>query len=328
MAQLNSEERILLEEMHRKQMSTRSIGRRLGRNHTVISRELKRNKDPTGRYVALLASEKTHRRRYGKKKSKLEQYSHLKTYIMNKLSLDHSPEQISGRLKRYECRFMGLTISHETIYRLIYSAEGRREKLFLHLRTKRPHRYLKCSKRKKKYLIPDRISIHERPMTITRKKEFGHWESDLQIFTKQKTCLSVEYERMSQLCRIHKTMNKSAEEKTVAILKSIDTLPLTAWKSITYDNGTENVQHTQLHEQFEIETYFCDGYASWQKGGVENMNKLIRQYFPRYTNLFHITDEAIEEVQEKLNNRPRKSLNYFTPNEFIQQFLPGGAFNT
>jgi len=321
MAQLKAEDLYLIEKLRESGLSGREIGRRMNKNHTVINREIARNKDPAGNYNMQDAFRKRHRRRLNKKHPKLESNLNLKMHVIDKLRQSHSPEQIAGRLRKYEYRKVGDTISHEVIYQFVYSPEGRQLKLHLCLRNKRPHRYKKGTRRVCKYMIPERVSIHQRPEHISLKKEFGHWETDLMIFSKQKPCLSVQYEKKGQLCRIHVVADKSAESNNEAIIKSIDTLPLTSFKSITYDNGTENVRHAILREQFDLDTYFCDGYKSWQKGGVENMNKLLREFLPRNIKLENLTEDDIYEIQEKINNRPRKGLGYLTPNEYVQQFI-------
>lgn len=135
----------------------------------------------------------------------------------------------------------------------------------------------------------------------------------------------MQYERKSMLVRLHLVMNRSAEETREAIMRSIESLPVELWKSLTFDNGGEGVCHVNLRRDFNLDTYFCDPFASWQKGGVENVNGLIRQYLPRTTNVSVLTDGDIHEVQERLNNRPRKSLDYLTPNEVIRE--QSGALN-
>jgi len=127
------------------------------------------------------------------------------------------------------------------------------------------------------------------------------------------------------LCRIHKLPNKTAKESEKAIVDSIESLPRGAWLTITRDNGTENAKHLDTLNNFNIQSYYCDPYCSWQKGGDENLNKLVRQYLPRETDMSKITDEDIYNIQEKLNNRPRKTLNYKTPNEVAAQFIKSGA---
>lgn len=233
---------------------------------------------------------------------------------------DWSPEQIAGRLKTNPPpNLKKKKICLETIYQYIYDGgtDYGGKPLYKYLRKKKLFRQKHYSRKPKKIMITDRISIHDRPEEINIKSEYGHWESD-SVSCKYRKPLSVQYMRKAMLLRISKLNNLKPESTNEAIIRTIDSLPLYLIKSITYDNGMENSKHYELKEEFDLETYFCDPYASWQKGGVENINGLIRQYLSRKTDLSTITDNDIYEIQEKLNNRPRKSLNYSTPNEIIQ----------
>lgn len=131
----------------------------------------------------------------------------------------------------------------------------------------------------------------------------------------------MQLERKSRLLRLHRVQNKSAEETLNALIKTAESVPRKIFHSITFDNGTEGVRHTKIKWEYGIDTFFCDPFASWQKGGVENANKLIRQYLPRKINLNQLTDRDIYDIQEKLNSRPRKCLNYQTPNEIINKVV-------
>ncbi len=146
------------------------------------------------------------------------------------------------------------------------------------------------------------------------------------IFSQQKGVLSVQVERLSRLARIHVCHNKTAEANNEALCQTIDTLPSYWFNSITYDNGSENVKHTELKECFDIETFFCDPYCSWQKGLVEHTNMLLRQYLPRKTNITALSEEQIYEIQEKINNRHRKCLNWLSPNEYAAIIEKKGQF--
>ena len=139
-----------------------------------------------------------------------------------------------------------------------------------------------------------------------------------------KSILSVQFERKIKLCRLHKCENKSAIRSEEALRDSIESLPRNLWLSITRDNGSENV----LHHQTEVPSFFCDTYCSWQKGGVENLNGLIREYFPKRSSLDKIEESYVYAIQEKLNNRARKALNYLTPNEVLTLELEKGALNS
>lgn len=311
--------------------SHRWIGKRLCRSHTDISREVKRNSGIYSPYRAADAQKIHEARQRKKNKKKLEkfEYKKVKEFVVENLKNDLSPEQIAGRLKERRPLFLGgLTVSHESIYQYIYNGEGRFEYLYPHLRTKRHKRQRRFDRKKRnKIKIKDIISIHLRPEEINSKSRIGDWETDSMIFSKQKNTLSVQYERKAMLCRLRKLKSKEAEETENAIAGSIKSLPNELWKSITRDNGLENAKHLNTLNIFNVQSYFCDTYSSWQKGGVENLNKLIRQYLPRKTDMSKISDEEIRAIQERLNNRPRKSLNYLTPNEVIAEYIESGAVN-
>jgi IS30 family transposase len=226
---------------------------------------------------------------------------------------DWSPEQISGKLKKLK----GLSISPESIYHYVYERSEKYKRLYKHLRTNRVKRINWGKSKNRGISIKNRVSIHNRPKLIEERKRFGDWESDTVEFKKVfgNKYLSVQYERKSQLCRIHKLNNKGASETLRALVETGQSVDSKRFKSVTFDNGSEGSKHFELKKLFGVKTYFCDSFKSWQKGGVENMNKLIRQYLPRNTNLKNVSDKDIYLIQEKLNNRPRKKLNYLSPNE-------------
>lgn len=305
----------------------REIGRHLKRDHGVISREIKRN-SKNGKYLAASAQKLADFRSRKTNKRKLETNAELHDWVEKKLKLGWSPDLIAGRLKEHPPpELKKATVSHEQIYEYIYEGEGRWEGWWHYLHRARPRRRQRRSRKQQaKTLIKQRISITERSEEINQRVRFGDWESDLALFKKQPTALSVQYERKAMLTRIHKVQNKSAEENEEAIRKSMDTLPAYWFQSMTFDNGMENVCHTDLG----INTFFCDPFSAWQKGGVENAIGIIRRHLPRETDLSMISDEKIEIIQESINNRPRKKLRYLTPNEVIAKelSLPSGALNS
>jgi IS30 family transposase len=319
MAKLTYYERQIIESKRRSKQSARTIAKFLGRDHSVVAREIKRNTGDHLPYTAVAAQRIAEGRDRKRSQKKLEKDSILKAYVVEQLKQDISPEQIAGILKHQPpVELIGKELCHETIYQYIYNGYGQYEYLYPHLRRKKVARRQKRGSRKpQKVLIPERISIHERPGIAAEKTEYGHWESDTVLCKKQTAVLSVQYEKKSQLVRIHKVANKSAPETKIALEQTIDSLPDTLFKTMTFDNGLEGVCHVAIRDEHEIETFFCDAYASWQKGGVENMNGLIRQYIPKDANLEIISDDDIYAIQEKLNNRPRKGLNYLTPNQVI-----------
>ncbi len=253
-------------------------------------------------------------------KRKLDKNQLLREFVAEKLTLDWSPEQIVGRLRELPPKELRKTnISVETIYQFVYSLErGTDGKLlYHHLRRAQPKRIRQYSRKQAARKIPERVSIHQRPSLVG----YGHWESDT-VFGRKHQPLSVQYEKKSQLVRLHKLANQTAVANREAIQDSLDLLPASWAQTMTFDNGAENYEHNKLN----LKTYFCDPYSAWQKGGVENMNKLIRQYIPKKTDLNQISDKHIHAVQERLNNRPRKGLRYRTPNEILQ--YQGGALNS
>lgn len=321
MTKLTFFERQIIESKLRTNQSHRDIAKALGRDRRVIDREIERNK-PIGRpYTAVVAERMARERETKRNVPKLSKRQHrtLKEHVIAELRHDRSPEQIAGVLaKQPPVELKGQTVCTETIYQFIYEGEGRYEHLYPHLRRGRKKRRKHWARKPQKVAIPERISIHERPKEVLCKTTVGHWESDtVEGKRTTKENLSVQYERKLMLARLHKVADKTASETEQAIRKSIDSLPLPLFKTITFDNGGEAATHTNLKKDYGLQTFFCDAYASWQKGGVENLNGLIRQYIPKGTDISKLTDRQIYDIQERLNNRPRKSLNFLTPNQAL-----------
>lgn len=312
-------ERQKLEYLLRTKQSLRKISKVMRRTHTILSREIRRNGDSRQKYRADTAQRLYEKRKHQKHKGKLDKHPELKAYVVEKLKDEWSPDVIAGKLK---IEGKKETISHESIYHYIYNhPNGRCEGLYKYLRQGKPKRQKRYGRKHCKTLIAERKSIHERPDYIAERKRYGDWESDSVIFSKQKTTLSVQSERKSKLIRMHKLMNKSAEETKDALIRTAESVPKELFLTLTFDNGTENAEHTAIKREYGVDTYFCDPFASWQKGGVENANSLIRHYLPRSTDLSKLTDRDIYLIQEKLNNRPRKCLSYLSPNEVINKVV-------
>lgn len=312
-------ERQKLQYWLRTRLSLRSIAKLLLRDHSVIIREIKRNSSGRKKYRADIAQKLWEERKQKKRKGKLDKHPELKEYVEKRIEKDWSPEQIAGRLE--ESKDLGdLKISHESIYYYIYDRSEKWKQLYKHLRTNRAKRINWGKRKKRGIVIKDRVSIDSRPEIVNERKRLGDWESDTVEFQRKLKAgsLSVQYERKSQLVRIHKLKDKSSDETLKALVKTGRSVGSDLFKTLTLDNGLEGSKHFVVKDLFGIKTYFCDSFKSWQKGGVENMNKLIRQYLPRNTNLENISDREIYLIQEKINNRPRKNLNYLTPNEFVE----------
>lgn len=307
-----------IEFFNNKGQGPRKIARQIKRDHTVVLRELKRNTKPGKKYSAITAQKLADLKAKKTNKRKLDKDRDLHDYVVEQIREGWSPDEVAGKLRDDPPEYLkGRRISYEAIYDYIYNGEGKWEGLYHHLRKKHKTRRKKCGRKTQKVAIPERISIHLRPEVINGRKREGDWETDSMKFKKQKVGLSVQYERKLMLARLHKIKNLTMEETEAALSKSIKSLPTELFKSITWDNGKEGICHTRIRDSHDIDTYFCDPYSSWQKGGVENLNGLIREYLPRGTNMSKITDEDVYRIQEKLNNRPRKKLRYKSPNQML-----------
>lgn len=315
-------ERQMIEFRLKAHLSVRQIARDLKRRHRVIQNELKNHSLRDGSYSAVYAQTLVDQKREmrSKRKRKLDHDLILQAHVVQELRRGQSPDVIAGRLKTHPPKALkNKTISHESIYAWIQEGEGRKLGLHHHLLGGRPKRQKRHGRKKQKTHIPERISIHTRACGINERRELGHWESDSMVFSKQKTRLSVQYERKTRYVMIHRLSNGTAEETLKALTQSIESFPQPIWKSITFDNGGEGASHFKLRQTYDLQTFFCDPYASYQKGGVENSNRLIRRFFPRNTDMSRITQKDIYEIQEQINSTPRKILGYRTPKEAMAE---------
>jgi IS30 family transposase len=320
------EDREILEELLKRGLSYRSIGMRLQKSHTSVREEVIKN---GGRLLySAIEAEKRYRyiKRKRKKRRKIEISPGLKQYVIERLTQDQwSPMQISGALKiqsNGKC-----VISHESIYLFIYSEEGKKLKLYKHLRRKKKAQRQGFHERKKRIIIKQRTSINYRNKVINDRESFGHWETDLMIFSKQKFVMAVSVERMSRFTVATILPDKTAIEMKKALTSVILDQGQINVKSITFDNGSENVLHHELLEEYPgLETYFCDPYCSWQKGTVENTNGLLRQYFPRNIDLGRFSQQDVDNITKKLNNRPRRCLQFTPPTIAFRQLSLSGRF--
>ena len=295
----------------------REISKVIEKSISSICDEIKRN----GKVLEVYDPHKAHQQSLQRllerrKRGKLEKSDILRQYVVEKLEEDWSPEQISGYLKK-EAKGKNV-LSHETIYQFIYSKKGKDMKLWKHLRHRRkPQRIHWGTRKTRRALIPNRVSIHERPEQINTREEFGHWEGDLMIFSETKAVLAVFVERMTRKTVAVVNENKTSSEMAMALHELLSSAGQLNVKSITFDNGTENVCHQKIREDYmeSFSTFFCDPYSSWQKGTVENTNKLLRQYFPRHILPENITQDFLDQILKKLNDRPRKCINFNSPSQ-------------
>lgn len=295
----------------------REIGRRLGRNHGTISREINLNDRGGKNYSPALANTRAKRERGKPRKKKLNE-GVLKHYVVKKLGEHWSPEQIAGRLTKISHR---TKISYETIYQFIYSKEGKKNRYFEFLRKghKRRHCWFgRNGRRTKKVFIPNRAWIEARPNEAINRSTAGHLEGDLMEGKKSTGgAVSVVVDRKSGLTLLDKLESKISPERMLPLLKRFDRYPKSLSQTITLDNGTENADHELLRKYLGCQTYFCHPYHSWEKGTVENTIGLIREFVPKGTDLTEVKQKDLHTIALCLNDRPRKRLGFKTPSEVI-----------
>lgn len=316
--QLSHEERVKIAQLYQLEWGGTEIGKAVGRNKSTISRELKRNQAPPGEYWPDTAQKLAQDRR--KRRCVLDKNEELRNFVLDKLRhLGWSPEQMAGHLKHRQKELA--SCSHETIYAWIYGSSQKREKLWKYLPRYKAKRGLRKSKGAGVDLIPNRISISQRPKAVKNKKCFGNWEGDLMSFPKNTQHILVVRERTSMFIFSKVLETKKADATGDIMVDVFKDLPKNARKTITFDNGGEFARHTQLNEKLGMLTFFCDPYASWQKGGVENTNGRLRRDLPRKTNVKSMKKEDFDESIENYNRMPPKSLGWFTPAEVVYKNL-------
>ena len=317
--QLTSEERDIIAVLRAQGVKPSEIAQVMGRHKSTICRELKRNKSPV--YNVYL-SHRAHNRAV-KRKGHAAHRPRLKNevimnYVMEKLNLGLSPEQVAGRISH---ELAGESISHEAIYQFIYAKETLNHMDLRPCLLRRHRRRLQrgYSRKHKKPHIPERLSIHERPACVNDRSEPGHWEVDTMICRQSTPSLAIALERASRYLQITKLAAKTARELRRALIRRLNRHPDHMRKTITYDNGSENCEHILINQILGTHSYFCEPYHSWEKGSVENAIGLIRRYLPKKTDFATISHEQLKQIEDLLNNRPRKVLNYKTPKEVFNE---------
>lgn len=297
-----------------KGISIREIGKRLGRTHATISRELKHGQGV--QYSPVTAHTNAVDRRHTRDKHKLDDPL-LRTYVLRKLGDHWSPEQIAGRLKRKEAR---VTVSHETIYAMLYQYPLKHERMWEFLRCghkKRERWFDWRTKHAKRMVILGKIPITERPQEAQSRSRVGHWETDLMEGTKATHhVVSTTVDRKSGAIMLDKLTSKESQEKMDAMIARMSRIPFHIRKTMTFDNGLENTEHRRLRD-LRMETCFCTAYHSWEKGTVENTIGLVREYLPKGMDLTRVSQQELMVIGSALNDRPRKRLGYLTPNEVL-----------
>jgi IS30 family transposase len=316
--QLSLDDRLEIARLQANGCSVRQIAAALDRSPSSISRELRRNSGRHVGYKASYAQEQMRARRWAG--SRLERDPALRRAVLERLARGWSPEQVAGRLAREAGRPV---ISYESIYRFIYAQIARTKDY-------RWRHYLPRGKSKRGFrgrrggssasFIEGRISLAERPPDAADRKTPGHWEADLMLFSKYGQAVLTIHERQSRLLLATRPPNKAANRIARHLLRLFAGMPPELRKTVTFDNGTEFARHRTLH-RLAIQTFFCDPYAPWQKGGIENAIGRMRRFLPHKTDLATLKPRRFAALVSAYNNTPRKCLDFKTPAETFSEVL-------
>jgi transposase, IS30 family len=305
-------------------LGPREIGRRLGRDASTVSRELSRNSGGRGVYRAVAAQARAQERARRPKPAKLAVNEELRAWVQGKLEVRWSPEQISARLA---AEFPGrpeMRVSAETVYQSLY-VQGRgalRRELARHLRTGRALRRPRRKEGERRGRIPGMVNISERPPEAADRAVPGHWEGDLIAGKGGKSQIGTLVERTTRFTLlIPLPGGKGPDAFADAVVPVIAGLPGALRRSLAWDQGTEMHRHARIAVAADCPVYFCDPHAPWQRPTNENTNGLLRQYFPKGTDLSAHPPARLRAVADELNGRPRKVLGWKTPAEAMAEFL-------
>jgi len=301
--------------------SYREIGKVMGRHHTTISRELQNNAPPVhkGYYLAHKAHERAATRRIETHRRPRLKNEPTRKYVVKMIKKGWSPEQISGRIAEAHPRLM---IGYEAIYQYIYEEQPQ---LISYLALSHRKRFPRGHSRKHcRSHIPRRIPLEQRPKEVEARKVIGHWEGDAVVSKQSLAALQVTTERKSRFVRITKMSRKTSSKAMKAIIRQLKKYPSPLRSTLTLDNGPENTEHERITAAVGARTFFCAPFHSWEKGTVENTIGLIRRFFPKKTDFKHVSYYAVKRAEQLLNNRPRKCLNYATPQEVLSGAIAGG----
>jgi IS30 family transposase len=306
--------------------SMRAIASRLGRRPSTISREIARNADRDGVYRATSAHARAYERASRPKPAKLVTNPALRALVEQWLGLRYSPEQIAGRLARQYPDDPEMHVSHETIYQALYvqSRGALKRELTKCLRTGRALRRPGRTNGRRRNQIPDMVNISERPAEADDRAVPGHWEGDLIIGKYNKTAIGTLVERSSgYLLLVHLPEGYKPEQLSPALAAKIQTLPDALRRSLAWDQGAEMRDWKDVAIAADVDIFFCDPHAPWQRPSNENANGLLRQYFPKGSDFAVHSEADLDWVAAELNDRPRKRLDYAKPTECLGELLAG-----
>lgn len=300
------------------------IGESIGRDKSVVSREVARNSNRDGSYRAVSAHRRAWERAGRPKPAKLESNAELRAWVIGKLQLQWSPQQISARLKVEFSERPEMRVSHETIYQAVYvQAKGELRAEIMHaLRTGRTSRKEHGRVPGNARHIPDKVMISERPPEAEDRAVPGHWEGDLIMGARNQSAIGTLVERTSRhVLLLHLPKVRDVVGVRDAMIEAIRSLPNVMRRSVTWDQGIEMKAHAQITMATDLAVYFCDPRSPWQRGTNENTNGLLRQYFPKGTDLSIHSPEDLRVVEDRLNGRPRQTLGWRTPAEVFNELV-------
>ena len=311
---LSLEERLKVYQYKQEKCGVREIARRINRDKSTISRELSRNKYSDAiDYLPDIAQQKAEERKYILE-FKIDQNETLKYYIFEKLKEKWSPDIIAHRAMQD----IGFNISSETIYQYIYHSENQYLGWYQFLMSGRKKRNPFKGRKVRQKIIPNQVSIHERPDVINKRLESGHFEGDLTFFKgDQSRNVGVLIDRATRFLILIKNESKKSTEVIKNMFNALAQLPEHMRKSITFDNGLEFTYHELLQQFLGIDTYFCDKHSPWQKGSVERHNAMLHWWLPKNITISQLSDQELFSVQNQINNRPRKMFGYLSASELF-----------
>ncbi|MBP2380523.1 IS30 family transposase [Brachybacterium sacelli] len=299
--------------------SARTIAARLGRSDSSISREISRN-GGRDQYRAAMADEHAWQLAQRPKLTKLDANEELRGVVREKLHEDWSPEQIAAWLRRAFLNDPKMRISHEAIYRSLYTATcpALPSEMSVHLRSGRRLRTSRQSRRTGhgRGRLRSMVSIHDRPARIETRVEIGHWEGDL-VMGRRPSAVATLVERSTRAVRLVKLQGIKGTEVRDALIRNLRELPPWLLQSLTWDRGREMSEHESIAHELGIRVYFCDPRSPWQRGSNENTNRLLRQYLPKQADFSHLTQAELDVIAGKINGRPRRVLGWKTSQELL-----------
>jgi IS30 family transposase len=317
---LNEQERVCIFHQQMEGLSNAEIGRRLKRDRATIGRELKRFRRHASwpycrQYFPDGADRMARTRRAKPRGFRWIRHRPLLAYVVRKLRLEWSPQQIAGRIGKDFPDDPQMRVSHQAIYQYIKADRQAGGSLWKRLRQSHKLRRRPYGSGPRRCRIPDRVGIEQRPKQAESRRQIGHWEADTMLGRKGRLATCVE--RKSRYVLIARLPDGKAIEFNTAAIRCFRKIPSRWRKTITTDNGSEFIEHKELGSRLGFKTFFANPYSSWERGTNENTNGLIRQYLPKQTDLSQVSYQRVARITAKLNNRPRKCLGYRTPAEVL-----------